>query len=60
MPQDEYMNPRAQELAGHLSLLEDIDFRVTPEHVARCFHELLDTIERWPRPWLPASSCTWR
>jgi hypothetical protein len=44
MPQDEYMDPRAQELAGHLNLLGDIDFWVTPDHVARRFHELLDEI----------------
>ena len=50
MPQNKYLNPRAQELAGHLNLLHDIDFRVTPEHVAECFHELLATIEPWPRP----------
>ena len=49
MPQNKYLNPRVQELAGHLDLLQDIDFRVTPEHVAECFHELLATIEPWPR-----------
>ena len=44
MPQDDYMDPRAQELAGHLSVLDDIDFWVTPDHVAKRFHELLDKI----------------
>ena len=44
MPQDDYMDPRAQELAGHLSVLGDIDFWVTPDHVAKRFHELLDKI----------------
>jgi hypothetical protein len=44
MPQDECMDPRAQELAGHLSILGDIDFWVTPDHVAKRFHELLDEI----------------
>jgi hypothetical protein len=44
MPQDEYTDPRAQELAGHLSVLGDIDFWVTPDHVAKRFHELLDEI----------------
>lgn len=44
MPQDDYMDPRAQELAGHLSVLGDIDFWVTPDHVAKRFHELLDEI----------------
>jgi len=38
------MDPRAQELAGHLSILGDIDFWVTPDHVAKRFHELLDEI----------------
>jgi hypothetical protein len=44
MPLDEYMNPRAQELAGHLNLLEEIDFRVSSEHVAGRFRELLGRI----------------
>ena len=44
MPQDDYMDPRAQELAGHLGVLGDIDFWVTPDHVAKRFHELLDEI----------------
>jgi hypothetical protein len=44
MPQDECMDPRAQELAGHLSILGDIDFWVTPDHVAKRFHELLAEI----------------
>jgi hypothetical protein len=44
MPQDEYTDPRAQELAGHLDVLGDIDFWVTPDHVAKRFHELLDKI----------------
>jgi len=46
MPQDEYMDPRAQELAGHLNLLDDIDFWLTPDHVARRFHELLDEVDQ--------------
>lgn len=44
MRQDECMDPRAQELAGHLGILGDIDFWVTPDHVAKRFHELLDEI----------------
>jgi hypothetical protein len=49
MPQDECMDPRAQELAGYLSILGDIDFWVTPDHVAKRFHELLDEIgEEYP------------
>ena len=44
MPPDEYMDPRAQELAGHLGLLAEIDFRVSSEHVAGRFRELLGRI----------------
>ena len=44
MPPDEYMDPRAQELAGHLNLLAEIDFRVSSEHVAGRFRELLGRI----------------
>ena len=44
MPPDEYMDPRAQELAGHLNLLAEIDFRVSAEHVAGRFRELLGRI----------------
>ena len=43
-PLDEYTDPRAQELAAHLNLLAEIDFRVSSEHVAGRFRELLGRI----------------
>jgi hypothetical protein len=43
-PLDEYLDPRAQELAGHLNLLEEIDVRVSSGHVAGRFRELLGRI----------------
>jgi hypothetical protein len=43
-PQDMNMNARARELAGHLNLLEEIDFQLSPEHVAQRFREPLGRI----------------
>ena len=44
VPPAEYAVPRARELSGHLKLLAEIDFRVSSEHVAGRFRELLGRI----------------